>query len=56
MKDYVSDSINDAAEDYYRTLLKIRWSGMTLRERKKLKRQDHLLFLAIEGVVKYDRR
>ncbi len=41
---------------YFQTLLKLSWGSMSPRQRKRLKKQEHLLFLAIEGIMKYDRR
>jgi hypothetical protein len=47
--------VSDARLGYYRELLKIEWASMTPRQRKRLKRRELLLFLAIEGIMKYDR-
>lgn len=47
--------MSDARLGYYRTLLKMAWGSMSPRQLKRLKKRELLLFLAIEGIMKYDR-
>lgn len=42
--------------NYYLTALKIAWGTKSPREAKRMRKRDQFLVLAIEGVIKYDRR
>ncbi|USH44508.1 hypothetical protein SEA_CASSITA_53 [Microbacterium phage Cassita] len=47
--------MKDARADYYWELLKIQWGSMTPRDRKRLRKTNLLLFLALEGIMEYGR-